>query len=267
MPDGILTRASQAESAEKYDEARKLYESATREFPESAEVWAAYGEHLRFYAHDDAAADIAFNKALKATRTSSHAIAFAWRGLAELSAKKGNTHEAIERFQRSLKAQPLADTHRSLCHLYCVQHDFANAAHHAGEAVKLSPDDAIARLLYAAQLERAKKPGQAREQFLKALEIANIDEDGNGAERVHCCVFYNSAGYLAVAGENKRAIRMLRKFFDTPNHRHLTRQDIERDADFITLTSDPDFQSLLDRHLPRNLEGSGNRAADRPSQK
>jgi tetratricopeptide (TPR) repeat protein len=247
-----LEKAATAESQNRFDDARKLYESAVKKHPESALAWSAYGEHLRFYVHDAKAAEAAFRKALNARSQTEYAEAFSWRGLGEIAEGKGDFREAIRCFENSLKAMPLADTCRSLCHLYCAEKDFESAGKYAAQAVKLNPDDAIARLLHAAQLERAGERHEGRKQFQKGLLLAGVDTHGNGRKNVHCCVFYNAAGYLSVAGNKAAALRMLRKFFETPNHRHLAREQIESDADFSELRKTAEFRALLDEFLPAN---------------
>ena len=245
----ISKKLEQAAAAElRGDNARayELYTQATKENPDSAEAWAAFGEHLRFYAHDSKAASAAFKKALEAKQQNSNAAAFALRGLGELASKDLQDELAIGYFKKSLQALPLADTHRSLCHLYCRQRNFKAAAEQANEAVKLNPEDPIARLLYAAQLHRSGDAAEGRKQYEKAL----IDGGLNAQGPVHCCVIYNAAGYLGVCADNPAALKMLQRFFETPNHRHLTRQEIETDADFESLKNMPEFRNLLDRYFP-----------------
>lgn len=250
--EALLEKAAAAESRNRFDDARALYESAVKRHPQSALAWSAYGEHLRFYVHDAKAAEAAFQKALSAKSQTEYAQAFSWRGLGEIAERKGDSREAIRCFENSLKAMPLADTCRSLCHLYCAEKNFEAAAKYAAQAVKLDPDDAIARLLHAAQLDRSGEKHEGRQQFQKALSIAGIDSNGSGRENVHCCVFYNAAGYLSVAGNKAAALQMLRRFFETPNHRHLTREQIESDADFSELRKTAEFRALLDEYLSAN---------------
>jgi tetratricopeptide (TPR) repeat protein len=245
----FLDKAGNAEFRGDYRTAEKYYKKATTLNPADAEAWAAYGEHLRFYAHDYKGADTAFNKALAAPEPNARAAAFALRGLGELAAKEGLDEKAVELFKKSLTVLPLADTHRSLCHLYCRQKNFKAAAEHAGEAVKLNPDDAIAILLYAAQLHRAGEKTEGFKQFEKALSLSGMNAQGEATGPVHCCVFYNAAGYLAVIEDSKRALDMLKRFFKTPNHRHLTREEIESDSDFEKLKLQPEFQKLLKSQL------------------
>ena len=247
--NAFLTQAAEAESRGDYAAAQSCYKKATRHNPDSAEAWAAYGEHLRFYAHDVKAARDAFNKALAASEKNPRASAYAWRGLGELASKENQVEKAIELFKKSLNALPLADTHRSLCHLYCRQQNFKAAAEHAGEAVKLDPDDPIAILLYAAQLHRAGNQDEGLKQFEKALSLSGLDANGESAGPVHCCIYYNAAGYLAVKEDATGALKMLEKFFKTPNHRHLTREEIETDADFRSIKTTPAFNKLLKTHL------------------
>jgi tetratricopeptide (TPR) repeat protein len=246
----LLEQASKAEFNGDYAAALKLYTEATRKNPGNSEAWAAMGEHLRFYAHDEKAASDAFKKALSVSDKKPQAIAFAWRGLGELAAKEQRDDEAIKNFKKSLEALPLADTHRSLCHLYCRQRKFKEAAEQAREAVKLNPGDAIAVLLYAAQLHRAGEMAEGRRQYDKALALGGLTPNGESAGGpIHCCVYYNAAGYLGVTGETGAAIKMLERFFKTPNHRHLARHEIETDADFESLKTLPEFQMLLNSNL------------------
>jgi tetratricopeptide (TPR) repeat protein len=245
---GVLSKAIEAERTADYVQARKLYEAATKQFPDSAEAWAAYGEHLRFFVHDDDAARDAFKKAIDAKDSSQHGAAYAWRGLGEIASKTDEA-EAIRNFEQSLKAMPLADTHRSLAHLYSVRRDFKSALKHSEKAAKLDPDDPISRLLYAAALSRKGDKDKAREEYIKALALAGFEEGKPAPEHVHCCVYYNAAGYLAVAGDKPGALTMLKNFFDTPNHRHLSRAQIEGDADFEPLLKSEDFRKLLDQYF------------------
>ena len=240
-----LEQAAAAEFHGDYAAARATYTQATVQFPASAEAWAALGEHIRFYVHDTDAASVAFKKALTVEQQSPYAVAYALRGLGELEIKAGRVDEGVAYFKKSLAAFPLADTHRSLCHLYTRQRQFKEAAEEARAAVEINPDDAIARLLYAAQLHRSGQETKANTEFLKALEIGGMDSHGETDKPVHCCVLYNAAGYLSVAGKNDAALKMLRRFFDTPNHRHLSFDDIVSDSDFDNLKNLSAFQALL----------------------
>jgi Tfp pilus assembly protein PilF len=247
--DDLLNAASVAESNNDMRSARETYELAAKHYPSSAKSWAAYGEHLRFYVHDDVAAGEAFRKAIEAKETDRHALAFAWRGLGEIEIKKGNGDKAIENFRKSLQAMPLSDTHRSLCHLYVTRRDWKNSAEQARLAVETDRDDPIAILLYAAQLQRAGQSAFAHAQFERAMALAGIDAEGNPSRPVHCCVWYNGAGYQAVSGNVAGALKMLHAFFETPNHRHLTRNQVEEDPDFADLKNLPEFIQMLDQYL------------------
>ena len=183
--------------------------------------------------------------------TSDPSVAFAWRGLGEISRARGDVAGAIERFEKSLALGPLADTHRSLSALYANERrDFDKAAFHAKAAVDLSPEDPIALLQYAVQMERFKKPREAREAFTSAIRLANCDERGRSESLVHCCVLYNAACYHAVRGDKEGALAMLKEFFITPNHRHITKEEILKDPDFESLVKDRDFAALLEYRLP-----------------
>jgi tetratricopeptide (TPR) repeat protein len=240
-----LEQASSAEFHGDYPLARATYTQAIEQFPVSSEAWAALGEHIRFYVHDADAAAIAFKKALTVEQQTPYAVAYALRGLGELEIKAGHVDDGIVLFKKSLAAFALADTHRSLCHLYCRQRKFKEAAEEAQAAVEINPDDAIARLLFAAQLHRSGQEAKANAEFLKALEIGGMDSHGETDKPVHCCVLYNAAGYLSVAGQNDAALKMLRRFFDTPNHRHLSLDDIVSDSDFDNLKNLSAFRALL----------------------
>jgi len=256
--DGLNTLIDKAGAAEfrgEYASARSVYTQATEQFRDSSEAWAALGEHLRFYVHDSSAATAAFNTALAAKDQSAYAVAFAWRGLGELALKSGRVDEGLGCFKKSLASCPLADTHRSLCHHYCSHHKFKEAAEAAKAAVELNPDDAIARLLFAAQLHRAGEKERAENEFQKALGIGGMDAHGNADKPVHCCVLYNAAGYLSVAGKHEAALAMLRRFFETPNHRHLSREDIVGDSDFEGLSRNAAFQTLIATHFNTTKPG------------
>src|ERR1043165_7856159 len=126
--EGQLENAVAAEARGEYETARKLYTQAAQDNPASGDAWAALGEHLRFYAHDSTEAATAFKRALAVRDPAPRAAAFAWRGLGELDAKEGRDDAAVDNFKRSVKAYPLADTYRSMCHLYCRQRKFKEAA-------------------------------------------------------------------------------------------------------------------------------------------
>ena len=252
--DNLLDKAVAAEGRDDFKTALAIYSQATQTYPNEARAWAAYGEHLRFYIHDDAGAAAAFKKAIDAPQIDRHAQAFAWRGLGELAAKQGHDDDAIKMMEQSLQAMPLADTHRSLCHMMVMRKDWEGAARHARLAVELEPNDPIAILLYAAQLHRAGKQAEGRVQFQKALALAGVDAQGHAPGPVHCCVFYNSAGYYAVCGQRADALKMLEAFFKTPNHLHLSRAQIEQDSDFVALKDDKDFIAMLDQYVSTSDE-------------
>ncbi len=245
----IISTAAKAEREERFSDARTLYERATMEFGNSSMSWAALGEHLRFYTSESGAAKKAFESAIRARDQEPQAAAFAWRGLGELAAKAGKPAEAAALMLKSLQAKPLADTHRSLCHLYVMQRDWKNAADHARRAAALDPDDPIALLLYAAQLERSGDHKAGVEQASKAMSLAGLNSQGKHAAPVHCCVFYNLAGYYAVSRDSARALAMLESFFKTPNHRHLTEDEIKNDPDFIELRKSEEFKQLISKYF------------------
>jgi Flp pilus assembly protein TadD len=139
--------------------------------------------------------------------------------------------------------------------LYATEkRDFVQAALLAKSAVEVSPEDPVALLQYAVQMARFRKFAESEEAFWKALGLAGCDERGRSPDLVHCCVLYNGACYHAVRGDKAGALAMLKEFFTTPHHRHITRGEILRDPDFESLLKDSDFKALLDYRLPE--EGS-----------
>jgi len=249
----LLESGEEAERRDDFSAAEECHRNAVSLFPQHARAWAHYGEFQRFYKHDDAAARVSFKKALEAGVPDAEAAAYAWRGLGEIAEKSGDIQTAIQYMAKSLDVKPLSDTHRSLCDLYGNQRNFVKAAEHARLAVELDPDDPIALLLYAAQLQRAGKQTEGRSAFKKAIELGGCDEEGRHAQPVHCCVLYNSAGYYSVCGNSDNALKMLAAFFETPNHRHLSRQYVLDDPDFTELKKDLRFMELLDKYLPAEL--------------
>lgn len=248
----ILDRAAAAEGRYEFKDALRLFTEAVTKYPDSGRTWAAYGEHLRFYVHDSKAAAEAFNKSLQAPTDDPLASAFAWRGLGELAAASGDDDKALRLFEKSVAIKPLADTHRSICHVLTNQHKWEKAAIHAGLAAELDPADPIAGLLYATQLLRAEKTDAARKELERSLKLAGVDEQGRASGPVHCCVLYNAAGYFGVSGQKGNALKMLAAFFATPNHRHLTRKQIESDPDFASLKDDPLFIDILEKHFAKS---------------
>lgn len=251
-PLALLLRQGQAaESKGDKAAAGAAYERAVREFEDYSVAWSHLGEYRRFWAHDLDAAWDGFKKAILSPRTTNASVAFAWRGLGEVARGRGGIKQAIECFEKSLSVLPNADAHRSLSALYATEkRDFERAARHARAAVELSPEDPIALLQYAVQMERFKKPREAKEAFATAIRLAGCDERGRSESLVHCCVLYNAACYHAVRGDKAGALAMLTEFFITPNHRHITKEEILRDPDFESLVKDRDFLALLEYRLP-----------------
>jgi tetratricopeptide (TPR) repeat protein len=246
----LLETGENAEWRDDWNAAEESYRQAITLFPRYATAWAHYGEFQRFFRHNDDEARRAFKRAIEAPIPDATSAAYAWRGLGELAEKHDDNKKALELMQASLRAAPLSDTHRSLSHLYGRLGNKAEAAKHARMAVELDPNDPIALLLYAAHLERAGSHADAQRTFQKAIDIGGCDAEGRHSRPVHCCVFYNSAGYYAVRGEREGALKMLEAFFETPNHRHLSREHILDDPDFADLKSDPTFLKILDKYLP-----------------
>ena len=247
----ILKQGVEAETRGDGLGAAAAYERAAREFADYATSWAHLGEHRRFWGRDPAAAEEAFRRAIDAPFITEASIAYAWRGLGEVARGRGEVDRAIACFEKSLSIRPLVDAHRSLSALYATERrDFERAARHAQLAVALSPDDPIALIQLAVQMVRYGKKRDAEETFDKAIRLAECDELGRSAGLVHCCVLYNGACYHAVRGEKAKALAMLEEFFRTPNHRHITREEIVRDPDFESLAGDPDFTALLGYRLP-----------------
>lgn len=248
--DAVLRIGERAEAEGNRERAGEAYEAAVRGFPEHAAGWAHLGEFLRFWRSDAAGARAAFERALAAPVADRTSAAFAWRGLGELARHEGRVEEAIRCFERSLATRPLADTHRSLSALYGNERrDFAKAARHAQAAVEESPDDPIALLLFAVQMQRLGREDEAHRAFERAIWLAGCDDRGaplgDAARRIHCCVLYNGACYHAVRGDRERALAMLAAFFATPNHRHIAREEILADPDFASIRDDPAFRALL----------------------
>ncbi|MBI4563875.1 MAG: tetratricopeptide repeat protein [Planctomycetes bacterium] len=255
IPERLLHILQDGEAAEARADrhgAEAAYKRATQEFGNYSSSWSYYGEFHRFWSHDLTAAAQAFNHALKAPLATNVSIAFAWRGLGEIARERGEIDQAIACLEKSLSIKPLVDAHRSLSALYATEkHDFELAAKHARAAIAACPDDAIALLQYAVQMSRLHKPHEANEAFARAIQIAQCDEEGRSPRPVHCCVLYNGACYHAVRGDKRRALAMLEEFFRTPNHRHITREDILRDPDFESLLNDSQFKVVLDSYLPQ----------------
>jgi tetratricopeptide (TPR) repeat protein len=248
---GLLRKGQEAETRGDGIAAGSAYEQAVRDFPDQSSSWAAFGEHRRFWQRDSAAAEVAFRKAIDAPRRTRDSVAFAWRGLGEIERGRGQVDRAIECFTKSLSVSPSTEAYRSLSALFATEkRDFETARHYAGSALKQSPDDPIALLQYAVQMVRFKKPKEADEAFAKAVRLAGCDENGRSNGHVHCCVLYNGACYHAVRGNKAGALAMLKEFFMTPNHRHITKDEILKDPDFESLAKDPDFQALLEYRLP-----------------
>lgn len=240
-----------AERREDFAAAGAAYGRAIQRFPRHAQAWAQYGEYLRFYAHDEARAQAAFERAVQAPVADPAAVAFALRGLGDMAGRRGDLPRAIQYLAQSLEICPLADTHRTLCHLHGCAGDFERAAFHSQRAVELAPDDPIALLLHASQLKRNGRSAEAQAAFERALRLAGCDPGGGHEAPVHCCVLLNAAGFHAVCGEREQALKMLAAFFDTPNHRHLPRTHFLEDPDFAALRSDSAFTGLLDKYLPQ----------------
>jgi tetratricopeptide (TPR) repeat protein len=249
----LLQSGEDAERRDDFSAAEECYRNAVSLFPQHARAWAHYGEFQRFYKHDDTAARNSFKKALDAGVPDAESAAYSWRGLGVLAEKSGDTATAIQYYNKSLAAKPLSDTHRSLCDLYGFQRDFAKAAEHARLAAEIDPDDPIALLLYATQLERAGRQSEGIEAFKRAIKLGGCDDQGRHAQPVHCCVLYNSAGYYAVCGKTDGALNMLAAFFETPNHRHLSRQYLLDDPDFVEMKKDQRFIDLVDKYLPTEV--------------
>jgi len=247
----LLSQGRECETNGDGPGAAAAYERATREFPDHSVAWSHLGEHRRFWGRDPASAEAAFTSAIHSKVTTGPSVAFAWRGLGEIARGRGQVDHAIECFKKSLAVGPSTEAYRSLSALYATEkRDFEVARHYAFSALKLSPEDPIAQLQYAVQMVRFNDRTEAQKWFAEAIRLAGCDVNGRSADLVHCCVLYNGACYHAVRGDKAAALAMLKEFFITPNHRHITRDEILRDPDFESLLDDPDFKALLDYRLP-----------------
>lgn len=253
-PAGLERILQEGRSAERVADPLRIEEAYRRgveQFPEHAAAWVHYAEFHRFWKNEPGTAEQLFQRGLNARYCDDISTAFAWRGLGEIARGRGDVDAAIRFFEKSLAVRPLVDTHRSLSALYANEkQDFEKAAEHSRSALAFSPDDPIAILQYAVQMVRLNRPEEARRFFEKGIRLGGCDERGRSEGPVHCCVLYNGACYHAVNGEPGKALAMLEAFFTTPNHRHISREEIRHDPDFQTLLADPTFQSLLDRFLP-----------------
>ena len=249
----LLRRGRDAESNGDAAGARAAYERACLLYKDHSAPWAHLGEYHRFWGRDADAAWDAYDRAMRAPSPDAHWIAYALRGKGELARSERKIERALDFFEASLDRHPLPETHRSLSALHATERrDFEKAAHHARAAVELSPEDPIALLQFAVQMVRFGKPGDGDAAFAKAVRLAGCDDRGRSNDLVHCCVLYNGACYHAVRGDRPRALAMLEEFFRTPNHRHITKEEILRDPDFESLVNDPKFKALLDYQLPED---------------
>jgi len=245
-----LSRALNADANGKTDEAERIFQSLTKSHENEGEVWVAYAEHLRFYVHDFARSATAFERSLRTPSLTVSNRAFAHRGLGELAVKEQKFDEAKKHFQASLHIEPLVDTHRSLCHLYCRESNYRAALEQARAALAIDPEDAISLLLHAILLHRNGQELEAKTAYLKAAKVSGLQaSEKDPSTTVHCCVVYNAAGYLSVCGDRAEAVKMLRRFLDNPNHRHLSWEEIESDADFDNIRADPSFGKLKDQYF------------------
>jgi tetratricopeptide (TPR) repeat protein len=247
--EDVLAQGQDSERNGDHAAAGEHYRKATEQWPQDARAWAHFGEYLRFFSLDSAQAEIAFRQALAAEQRDPAAIAFAWRGLGDLAATRGDYKQAIELLKKSLAIRELSDTHRSLCHVYGFMREFDNATLHSQAAVALEPEDPIAHLLNAIQLKRCGKSELARAAFLKGIEFGGCDEQGKSDGPVHCCVYLNAAGYYGVAADKAGVLCMLESFFKTPNHRHISREHLLADPDFIAYVNDAEFLALIEKYL------------------
>jgi Tfp pilus assembly protein PilF len=252
-----LDLAGAAESSGDLAQADRIFQDLVHAHADEALAWAAYGEFLRFLVHDPIAAHAAFTTALHAAHTSERMRALALKGLGDLAGATGDSEGAIALMRQSLAVCPLADTHRALGVLLLVaHHDEVGAAEQAKLAVAATPNDPLSLLVYAILCERLGHHADGRTAFTQAIAIAGCDETGHADHPVHCCVFYNSACYLAVCKQRAGALAMLGAFFAAPNHLHRSRHEIENDPDLAGMIHDPDFVALLDRNLPIDAAAS-----------
>ena len=249
--DQLLRHGEEAESRGDGQAAGVTYEQAVRDFGNHSSSWSHLGEHRRFWQRDPGGASEAFRKAIQAPVADPKAVAFAWRGLGEVARSAGRVDEAVENFQKSISISPTTEAYRSLSALYATEkRDFERARHYAVQALKQDTDDPIALMQFAVQMVRFKDLHEAEKAFAMAIRFVGCDERGRSNDHVHCCVLYNGACYHAVRGDKAGALAMLKEFFITPNHRHITKEEILRDPDFESLIKDPDFQAMLEYRLP-----------------
>lgn len=245
-----LSHALKADADGKTEESERLFQSLLKNHENEGEIWVAYAEHLRFYVHDFERSEKAFERALHTPKLTDSNRAFAHRGLGELAVKDQKFDKAKEHYQASLKIEPLVDTYRSLCHLYCREKNFRGALEQARLALLVDPEDAISLLLHAILLHRNGQASEGKSAYLKAAELSGLQAaEKDPTKIVHCCVVYNAAGYLSVCGDNSAALRMLTRFLENPNHRHLTWEEIESDSDFDNIRTDPSFAKLKTQYF------------------
>ncbi|MGE3165903.1 MAG: tetratricopeptide repeat protein, partial [Planctomycetota bacterium] len=246
----LLENGKLAEAAADPTAVEAWYQRAVRAYPEHAAAWVHLGECQRFWLADLDLASSSFQRALTVPHRDPTSLAFAWRGLGEIARARGDMALAIEHFERSLSVAPLVDTYRSLSALYAnVRHDFVRAAWHAERALECVPDDPVAWMQYAVQLTRTGQVAKASAAFERSVAIAGCNELGAAPHPIHCCVLYNGACYHAVNGDPARALAMLEAFFATPNHRHISREEILADPDLESIQGTHAFVELLHREF------------------
>lgn len=245
-----LSHALKADADGQTDEAERVFQLLLKNHENEGEVWVAYAEHLRFYVHDFDRSAKAFERALRIPSLNDSNRAFAHRGIGELAVKAEKFEKAKEHFQASLRIEPLVDTHRSLCHLYCREKNYPAALEQARAGLAIDPNDAISLLLHAILLQRNSQAFEAKAAYLKAAQLSGLQaSEKDPAITVHCCVVYNAAGYLSVRGDRVEAMKMLTRFLENPNHRHLTWEEIESDSDFDNIRTDPSFAKLKNQYF------------------
>jgi tetratricopeptide (TPR) repeat protein len=228
-----MDTAFQAELAEDYAKARKLYAAASKIDPADPVPHRFLGELYRHHTGEWALARQTFEHLLT-IQPDPLSRAVALHGLGKMTIHMGDSAKGLALFEESIATYPLALTYRNLAVYWNSERVRDKAQAYVDKALALDPNDAY-NLVFAATY--MADSGRAEE----ALKIAKDHEDLLSAS-------YNLAAIYALLGQKGKAMDLLhRHFYQYERYddvRAMEMWEARVDYVFSSIKEDEDFVKL-----------------------
>jgi tetratricopeptide (TPR) repeat protein len=229
----LMKLGLEAEMDEHYQNARNLYEAASKLDPADAVPLRFLGELYRHHLGQWVLARRTFNRIL-AMQADPLSRAVALHGIGKMTIHEGDSKKGLALFEQSIATYPLALTYRNLAVFWNSERDRAKADTYVKKALELDPEEPF-NLIFAATYMADSGRGE------EALKIANEHEG-------MLCASYNLAAIHALLGNKGKAMELLhRHFYKFERYDSVRAKEMwEARVDYVfsSLKDDPAFVKL-----------------------